>query len=146
MKIGELASAVGLPTRTIRFYEKRHLLPEPQRQANGYRVYTQDSVDRVQFIRRAQAAGLTLAEISGVLEVRAEGGPPCEHVTTLLESKLDDVDRRITELCLLQGDLTRLIDRSRQLNPAQCDESSICHILIPLDRPSDRPLGKIGDT
>ena len=131
MKIGDLASAVGLPTRTIRFYEKRRLLPEPQRQPNGYRIYDQDSVDRVQFIQRAQAAGLTLAEIGGVLQVRAESGPPCEHVTALLETKLDDVDRRIKELGQLRRDLTRLIDRSHQLDPTECDEGSICHILIP---------------
>jgi DNA-binding transcriptional MerR regulator len=88
-------------------------------------------VDRVQFIQRAQAAGLTLAEIGGVLEVRAEGEPPCEHVTALLESKLGDVDRRIEELGLLRRDLIGLIDRSHRLDPAECDEGSICHILIP---------------
>ena len=138
MKIGDLASAVGLPTRTIRFYEKRHLLPEPQRRANGYRVYEQDSVDRVQFIQRAQAAGLTLAEIGGVLDVRAESGPPCEHVTALLESKLDDVNRRIEDLGLLRRDLTGLIDRSRHLDPSECDERSICHILVPAGSGLDR--------
>ncbi len=131
MKIGDLATECGIPTQTIRFYEKRRLLPIAQRAANGYRVYDQEAVDRVQFIRRAQAAGLTLAEIHGILDVRADGHAPCAHVSDLLDAKLQEVDQRMAELAVLRADLTALIDRSHTLDPADCPPSDICQILQP---------------
>lgn len=84
-----------MPTQTIRFYEKRGLLPEPTRLPNGYRSYDHATVERITFIRRSQAAGLTLAEIAGVLNVRDEGQAPCSHVSDLLATKLGDVQQRI---------------------------------------------------
>jgi DNA-binding transcriptional MerR regulator len=94
-KIGELANSCDVPTQTIRFYEKRGLLPEPTRLPNGYRSYDHATVERITFIRRSQAAGLTLAEIAGVLNVRDEGQAPCSHVSDLLATKLGDVQQRI---------------------------------------------------
>lgn len=131
MKIGELAAECGLPTQTIRFYEKRRLLPTAHRASNGYRVYDRETVDRVRFIRRAQAAGLTLAEIGGILDVRADGHVPCAHVSDLLEAKLQEVDDRMAELAILRADLTALVDRSHTLDPADCPAGGICHILQP---------------
>lgn len=65
MLIGELGEAVGLPSQTIRFYERTGLLPAPPRAANGYRSYDESTITRVTFIRAAQSAGLTLVEIRG---------------------------------------------------------------------------------
>ncbi|MBP8180003.1 MAG: heavy metal-responsive transcriptional regulator [Acidimicrobiia bacterium] len=129
MKIGELARSCDVPTQTIRFYEKRGLLPEPTRLPNGYRIYDHNSAERIQFIRRSQTAGLTLAEIAGVLKVRAEGQAPCGHVSDLLTTKLGDVQERIEELTVLSEELNALIERSKQLDPADCTASEICHIL-----------------
>ncbi|NND73783.1 MAG: heavy metal-responsive transcriptional regulator [Ilumatobacter sp.] len=131
MNIGELARTCNVPTQTIRFYERRGLLPEPQRQANGYRVYDETSADRIAFIRRAQGAGLTLAEIGSVLDVRAQGQTPCSHVSDLLTSKLREVDQRMRELRVLHVELTALIDRGNHLDPADCTDGDICHILGP---------------
>lgn len=129
MLIGELAETVGLNSQTIRFYERQGLLPEPHRAANGYRAYDDSSVTRVLFIRSAQAAGLTLAEISSVVDLRDYGDVPCTHVATLLHTKLDTVRARQTELATLEAELERLIARSHQLDPADCTDSDICHIL-----------------
>ncbi len=129
MLIGELADTVGLPSQTIRFYERQGLLPEPRREANGYRTYDDSSVARVLFIRSAQAAGLTLAEIGSVVDLRDHGEVPCTHVATLLRSKLDGVRARQAELFALEAELERLIARSRHLDPADCTGSDICHIL-----------------
>ena len=131
MKIGDLATECGVPTPTIRFYEKRRLMPEPHRAPNGYRTYDQASVERVAFIRRAQSAGLTLSEISGVLDVRAEGRAPCGHVSELLGLKLREVEARISELRVLRGELMALVERSENLDPADCTAGDICHILQP---------------
>ena len=131
VQIGDLAKLCGVPTQTIRFYERRGLLPEPGRQPNGYRRYDKTSIERLAFIRRAQSAGLTLAEIRDVLDVRAEGRAPCSHVSQLLTSKLSEVEDRIGELGVLRNELTALVDRSRRLDPADCTTGEICHILQP---------------
>jgi MerR family mercuric resistance operon transcriptional regulator len=129
MLIGELAEAVGLPTQTIRFYERRGLLPDPGRGSNGYRVYDHSTLTRLDFIRSAQAAGLTLAEIGSVLDLREDGTVPCAHVAGLVESKLAGVRARIRDLAVLEVELEGLLERSQRLDPAHCTDAEICHIL-----------------
>ncbi len=131
MRIGELSDACGLPTRTIRFYERRGLLPDPSREPNGYRVYDETALGRMSFIRNAQSAGLTLAEIRSILDIRDTGSAPCSHVRDLLAAKLDEVHHRRARLETLEAELHQLIDRSRLLDPADCAEGEICHILRP---------------
>jgi DNA-binding transcriptional MerR regulator len=70
MRIGEIASQAGVPAKTIRFWEDRHLLPQPARTPAGYRDYDPAILDRLAFIRYAQAAGLTLGHIRQVLGCR----------------------------------------------------------------------------
>ncbi|MGD9796350.1 MAG: heavy metal-responsive transcriptional regulator, partial [Acidimicrobiia bacterium] len=125
----EIADAVGLPARTIRFYERRGLLPEPHRAPNGYRVYDDTTLARLRFIRTAQTAGLTLAEIASVIGVRDRGIAPCAHVEELLTDKLDEVRTRRRELAVLERELETLIERSTRLDPADCTAGDICHIL-----------------
>ena len=129
MLIGELAETVGLPSQTIRFYERRGLLPNPSRGANGYRRYDESTIPRVQFIRTAQAAGLTLAEIGTILELRHDGRVPCTHVVALLHRKLDAVHARQHELAAVAAELEERIHRSHRLSPADCSDADICHIL-----------------
>ncbi|MBC7299170.1 MAG: heavy metal-responsive transcriptional regulator [Demequina sp.] len=129
MLIGELADAVGVTSQTIRFYEREGLLPEPQRAANGYRDYDDASVSRALFIRSAQSAGLTLAEIGSVIEVRDGGDVPCHHVIALLGSKLATVRARQAELAALEAELEHLIVRGNALDPADCADSRVCSIL-----------------
>lgn len=135
MLIGQLAGALEIPTRTIRFYERRGLLPEPQRADNGYRVYDDVTLARLRFIRTAQAAGLTLAEIASIIHVRDDGTAPCSHVDSLLETKLAEVRDRRRQLAALESELAQLLDRSRQLDPADCTAGDICHIFSPSGRP-----------
>ncbi len=129
MLIGELADAVGLPSATIRFYERRGLLPAPAREANDYRVYPASTITRLAFIRAAQAAGLTLVEIASIVELRDHGQVPCHHVSTLLQDKLAVVRARRRELAKLEADLRQLIARGRDLDPADCTDTDICHLL-----------------
>lgn len=133
MLIGQLAEALDIPTRTIRFYERQGLMPEPQRAENGYRVYDDVTLTRLRFIRTAQAAGLTLAEIASVIHVRDDGTAPCSHVDSLLETKLAEVRERRHQLAALESELAQLLDRSRQLDPADCTAGKICHIFSPTE-------------
>ena len=82
MLIGDLANAAGLPSQTIRFYERKGLLPAPERGANGYRTYDESTLARLRFVQTAQAAGLTLAEIGTIIDLRDDGNVPCAHVAT----------------------------------------------------------------
>ena len=129
MLIGELADTVGLPAQTIRFYERQGLLPQPRRQANGYRAYDDTALARVQFIRNAQAAGLTLVEIGSIVGLRDRGERPCTHVQTVLHTKLDAVRVRQAELAALEQELAHLIERGHDLDPADCSDADVCHIL-----------------
>jgi MerR family mercuric resistance operon transcriptional regulator len=129
MLIGELADTAGLPSQTIRFYERRGLLPEPVRGANGYRIYDESTLTRLNFIHTAQAAGLTLAEIGSIIDLRDDGNVPCKHVASLLDSKLADVRTRIRSLAALETELEEVIERSHRLDPADCTDADICHIL-----------------
>lgn len=133
MRIGELADRSGFPTRTIRFYERRGLLPVPARDPNGYRRYGPDTTERLRFIANAQAAGLTLAEIRGVLDIRDTGTPPCAHVTDLLNTKRRAIREQLKRLRALETELGALIERSALLDPADCRLGDICHILHTAD-------------
>ncbi|GAA2840267.1 hypothetical protein GCM10020220_031530 [Nonomuraea rubra] len=123
------ATAAGLTTKTIRFYEQAGLLPQPPRTPAGYRDCPAGAAERLAFIRDTQAAGLTLAEIRSVLAIRDAGQPPCHHVTTLIEAHLEQVEARIAELLATRTALQSLHQRARSVDPAGCGPEGICRIL-----------------
>lgn len=129
MRIGEAAGASGLTAKTLRFYEDRGLLPEPNRSANGYRDYGSETVARLEFILRSRAAGLTLNQIREVLRIRDSGHAPCTHVQQLLAAQLSDLDQRITELVTLRAAVSELHDAAANADPAACDPAQICSYL-----------------
>jgi DNA-binding transcriptional MerR regulator len=131
MRIGDLAATAGITARTIRFYEHAGLLPDPPRTPAGYRDYPPEAATRLAFIRDAQAAGLTLTEIRSILAIRDTGQPPCEHVTTLIHTHLDQIQQRITELQAARTALRDLARRAATTSPATCTSTDICRILIP---------------
>lgn len=141
MLIGEIAESAGLPSQTIRFYEREGLLPPTRREANGYRVYDETTLNRLDFIRAAQSAGLTLAEIRSIVDVRDAGDVPCAHVTGLLHAKLDAVHARKRELDTLESELEHLLRRSQRLDPGDCTDTDICHILT-----EPRPVAEAGES
>ncbi len=131
MLIGELATATGVSTKTLRFYEADGLLPEPDRTAAGYRVYTETAVDRVRFIRKAKAAGLTLAQIREILTIRDGGQAPCEHVAGLVDQRIEHLDRRLAELEHTRTELLALRVRLDTLEPADCRDEVCVAITNP---------------
>ena len=129
MKIGELANQTGLSTKTIRYYEGIGVLPEAQRLPNGYREYESATIDRLEFIRDAQAAGLSLTEIQWILELRDEGASTCGHTIGLLESHLADIDRQLVELGRTRSRLNKMINAARGLDPAKCTDPNRCQAI-----------------
>ncbi|WP_215218003.1 MerR family transcriptional regulator [Novilysobacter luteus] len=116
--ISRLAACADVHVETVRYYQRRGLLPEPVRPAGGVRRYGQAEVTRLQFIRRAQAMGFTLQEIAGLLEVK--GRLACEQTRQLTERKLADVRLRLAELRQLEGELLELISECSQATAGDC--------------------------
>ncbi len=129
MRISEVAARTGSTSKTIRYYEDRGLLPVAERTPAGYRVYGDDAIDRLGFIRSAQMVGLTLAEIRGIIEIRDNGGPPCSHVMTLVRRRADEIDEQIRGLRAMKRTLNELVAKGSHLDPADCDGSSVCQII-----------------
>ncbi len=129
MKIGEMARRTGTTPKTVRYYEDIGLMPEPARAPNGYRDYGEDAVDRLSFIRDAQATGLSLAEIDSILDLRRRGESSCEHVTALLERHLAALDEHIGRLERTRAKLAGLTERARGLDPAECVDPIRCQTI-----------------
>jgi DNA-binding transcriptional MerR regulator len=120
MRIGEAAGRSGVPAKTIRFWEDQRLLPAPARTPAGYRDYDPAVLERLAFIRQAQAAGLTLEHIRQVLDIRDGGQPPCVHVAGLIGRRLAEVEARLAELARARDQLAALAARAAAQDPADC--------------------------
>jgi DNA-binding transcriptional MerR regulator len=108
MKIGEVAAAAGVSIDTVRFYERRGVLPEPARRPSGYREYPDSIVERILLARRLQSVGLTLDEIVDALAAHDRGTATCESERWRLDVALGRVDERIAELRALRTAIRRL--------------------------------------
>jgi len=98
LKIGELAQRAGVTAKAIRFYERTGVLPVAERAASGYRLYGEDAVEMLGFVKQASGLGLTLAEIKDIIAIRRGGRPPCAHVHRLLSDKAVELDRKLNDL------------------------------------------------
>lgn len=108
LTIGELAGAVGVNVQTVRYYERRGLLPEPKRRASGYREYPASDVARLGFIRRTQALGFTLAEIEELLALRVDPRTTPTDVHRRVEEKIAAVETKIGDLERMSSALKRM--------------------------------------
>lgn len=106
--IGELAGAVGVNVQTVRYYERRGLLPKPKRRASGYREYLASDVARLEFIRRAQALGFTLSEIEQLLALRVDPRTTPQDVHRAVEEKIEAVEEKIRDLTRISGALRKM--------------------------------------
>lgn len=137
MNIGELGRLTGVSTKAIRYYEEIGVLTEPERSTNGYRTYGTETLDRLKFVKDAQMTGLTLAEITTILDQRARGESTCEHVRDLLDQHLRELDARIKTLRKTRGALVAIAERSRALDPAECLDLNRCQTISPMAELSD---------
>ena len=107
MRIGQLAKRTGVSPDTLRFYERLDLL-DGHRRDNGYRDYPDSAIDRVEFIKLAQALGFTLAEIRSIAPMLTGGTLPIEQVQAFILDKLALIDQRIATLQTLRNRLAHL--------------------------------------
>ncbi len=109
--IGTIAKQSGLPIKTIRYYEEIRLVSKPSRTASGYRLYEPETVDRLQFIKRAQGLGLRLDDIRDILNLADRGCCPCGHVQKVLELRLNELRQKIADLRDLEKRLRVAVKR-----------------------------------
>lgn len=107
LRVGELARRGGVSAKAVRFYEHTGLLPAARRAANGYRLYPEEAVGTLRFVRQATGLGLTLAEIRDILVIRQGGRPPCTHVQQLLRAKAAELDRKLEDLVEMRERIRR---------------------------------------
>lgn len=98
LTIGQLAARAGVGVETVRFYERRGLLAAPPRRPSGYRMYGDEVVRRLRFIRRAQELGFSLAEIEELLALRGDSPDACQAARERAAAKLADLDERMADL------------------------------------------------
>jgi DNA-binding transcriptional MerR regulator len=121
MKIGALAGRSGLPVKTLRYYEDLGLLPAIGRSEGGYRLFAEESLRRLEFIRRLKTLGLSLEEIQGCLAVHDAGDLPCGDIEIQLGRQIERIDGQIKELRQLRTELKELL-AGWQSDPAKDDE------------------------
>lgn len=141
MTIGRLAKEARVNIDTVRFYEKRGLLPEPPRKESGYRLYNPDAVKRIAFIRHAKELGFSLGEIAELLSLRMETKSQCRQVKIKAEAKIAEVEEKIRSLEQIKAALERLVGSCRINRPL-----GECPILEALDAGGIKDLwGKRGN-
>jgi len=115
LTIGSLADEAGVNVENIRYYQRRGLMPEPDKPAQGYRRYDATTVKRVRFIKRAQALGFTLEEIGGLLKL--DEAHACAETRELASHKLQTIETKLADLVAMRKALTALL--------CQCDAGAM---------------------
>ncbi|MFQ5655167.1 MAG: MerR family DNA-binding protein [Planctomycetota bacterium] len=129
---GELAKRCDVNFETVRYYEREGLIPRPSRSASNYRLYSEDTVHRIHFIKRAQGLGFTLSEIKELLSLRARPRAKCADVLERAEAKIHDIDEKIRTLKAMRRALLKLKSECHGTLPI-----SACPILEALEAEED---------
>lgn len=129
MRIGELARQAGVNIETIRFYERKGLLPVPRRKPSGYRLYTDDDLHRLRFIRQAKALGFSLEEIREILSMRERGACPCGHVVSLGEHHLREMRQTIQRLTSFERELARAVKKWKDSAQPELAANEFCTLI-----------------
>ena len=108
LTIGQLAKIAGVGVETVRFYERKGLLAEPNRRPSGYRQYGEEVVNRLRFIKRAKELGFTLNEIKELLSLRLDPTTTCAAVKERAEEKIDDIEAKIRTLRRMKNALVKV--------------------------------------
>jgi MerR family transcriptional regulator, copper efflux regulator len=128
LTIGEVAEKARVHIETLRYYERRGLIARPPRSASNYRRYSQDAVQWVRFIKRAQELGFSLKDIKELLSIRAAPETECGEIRAHAEAKIKDIDERIGSLVAMKSALSKLVTECSGESPL-----TDCPILESLD-------------
>src|SRR5215213_2465004 len=110
LKIGDVSKRSGVGIEALRFYEKSGLLDKPSRTYGGYRVYGEEVLERLAFIKQAQALGFSLEEIRRVVDDARKGESPCDEVREIVRRRLEELDERLRELQRYRKELKQTLE------------------------------------
>lgn len=110
LKIGEVSKRSGLGIEALRFYERNGLLERPPRTESGYRVYDEAVLERLAFIKQAQALGFSLNEVKRIMDDARAGKSPCDEVREIVRRRLDELDERMREMCRYRAELAKTLE------------------------------------
>ena len=139
LRTGELAASAGVNVQTLRYYERRGLLPEPGRLPSGYREYPPEAARRLRFIKRAQELGFTLREVAELLRLHDVQDASCAAVRSAAQDKIAGIDRKLQSLRAMKRALTELVESCSGQGAARR-----CPILESLERAGDVPRKRLG--
>lgn len=122
--ISQVAKAAELPTTTVRYYERVGLVQPEDRSAGNYRLYSEESLRKLKFIRAAQAIGFTLDEVNALLSTPSNTASSCREVQSLIEDRLAEVDQRLKDLRHVQRVLRSSLAKCKETERADC-----CHVI-----------------
>jgi MerR family mercuric resistance operon transcriptional regulator len=108
LTIGRLAKQAGVNLETVRFYERKGLLPRPPRSTSGYRLFPEEAARRLKFIRRAQELGFSLAEIAELLSLRVSRRTTSAEIRARAEAKITDIEAKMRSLESMKKTLRKL--------------------------------------
>lgn len=121
LSIGKVAKRAGISVETIRFYERKGLLQEPQRKESGYRQYLEEDIRKLVFIQHAKNLGFSLNEIKDLISLQTDGKSTSRAVKDLAEHKLQDIEDKIKMLQRMRKTLKHLVDKCPGEGPtSQC--------------------------
>jgi MerR family mercuric resistance operon transcriptional regulator len=127
--IGQLAIKADVNIETIRYYERRGLIPKPRRRESGYREYSDETTKRILFIKRAKDLGFSLKEVDELLSLKIAPGTTCSDVKSKAEEKMADIEEKINTLQRMKKALSKLSTACSGKGPA-----SECPILEALEK------------
>lgn len=136
LKIGELAKQTGVSVGTLRYYGSLGLLVPSQRSESGYRYYADDAIEKVQFIRKAQALQFSLADIKQILDIREQGYPVCHTVKALLNQKIEQVNLQIEQLDEFKVELEKYRNQWAERSLDQPNSAKLCSLIDEVATPS----------
>ena len=120
MWIGEAADRAGVNVQTLRYYERRGLLPKPARRRSGYREFAGDAVRVVRFIKRAQDLGFSLDEIEELLRLRKNSGRGRQRIRSVAEQRIRQIEEKIAELERMRSALRTLVHSCHKSETLEC--------------------------
>jgi len=133
--IGWLAKEANVNAQTVLYYERRGLLPAPSRSYSGYRIFNDESVRRIRFIKRAQELGFTLKQIIALLALQGEQNASCADVSAMAANHLEDIEAKIRDLERMRKSLIPLVEACPRKGALKA-----CPIMDSLDNPNDQEV------
>lgn len=126
LKVGEVSKQANISVSTLQYYEKIGLLEKPLRSRKDYRLYDQNALERLDFIKKGKTLGFKLDEIRQIIDESKSGNCPCDNVKNIVHKRLEEVDEKIAQMKQFRNDLTNVVKDWKLKKPS---DSVVCNLI-----------------